>query len=210
MLPLSLDPARLRLALIGSATACARRLRWLEEAGAEDFAVYAAAPSPELASAAGHRLQRRWPSATDLRGLHLVFIADVAEPERSALAATARAAGAILHVEDAPALSDSHIPAVLHRGALTVTVSTEGAAPAAAAEIKEFLATTIGPEWRERIECLRALRQAWRREGADAAAVRRLTAAQIDRYGWLKQPLFAAAANDRGAVRPDNEEGGRS
>lgn len=210
MLPLSLDPARLRLALMGNATACTRRLRWLEEAGATDFAIYAPAPALELARAAGSRLRRRWPLADDLRGVQLVFIADVAEPERSALAATARAAGAILHVEDAPGLTDIHIPAVLHRGALTVAVSTDGAAPAAAAEIKRYLATAIGPEWRERIECLRALRQAWRRDGADPAAVRRLTAAQIDRYGWLKQPPFTAAANDRGAVRLDNEEGGRS
>jgi precorrin-2 dehydrogenase/sirohydrochlorin ferrochelatase len=202
MLPLSLDPTRLRLALIGTDAAAMRRLHWLEEAGARDFAVYALAPSVELARIAGIRLRRRWPAVEDLRSVQLVFIADVAEPQRSALVATARAAGAILHVEDAPSLTDSHIPAVLHRGALTVAVTTEGAAPAAAAEIKRYLATTIGPEWRERIECLRALRQAWRRDGADAVTVRRLTAAQIGRNGWLEQPSFATTANDRGAAQP--------
>jgi precorrin-2 dehydrogenase / sirohydrochlorin ferrochelatase len=199
MLPLSLELARLRLALIGTSGTCLARLRWLEEAGAAVFAVYSETPSADLASAAGSRLRRHWPAAHEVHGIQLAFIADVPEPDRSRLAALARAAGAILHVEDAPALSDSHAPAILRRGALTIAISTEGAAPGAAAEIKRFLATTIGPEWRERIEQLRVLRQRWRLGGADHARVRRLTAAQIDRYGWLKRQSFAGAANDRNA-----------
>lgn len=43
-----------------------------------------------------------------------------------------------------------------------------------------------------------ALRQAWRRAGADYDTGRRLTAAQLGRYGWLKHRRFALAANDRG------------
>jgi precorrin-2 dehydrogenase len=210
MLPLSLDPARLRFVLIGTGAPCLRRLHWLEDAGAATLTVYAAAASAALLGAAGARLRSHWPTAEELRGAQLVFIADVPEPERSRLAATARAAGAILHVEDAPGLSDSHAPAVLRRGALTIAISTDGAAPGAAAEIKQFLAATIGPEWRERIERMRTLRQRWRLGGADHDAVRRLTAAQIGRYGWLKRMSFAVAANDRGAKTRDTESGGVS
>ncbi len=210
MLPLSLELAQLRLVLIGTGDACLARLRWLEEAGAAAIAVYSEAPSAALASAAGDRLCRHWPEVRELHGVQLAFIADVPEPDRSRLAELARAAGAILHVEDAPALSDSHAPAVLRRGALTIAISTEGAAPGAAAEIKRFLATAIGPEWRERIERLRVQRQRWRLGGADQASVRRLTAAQIGRYGWLKRRPFAVAANDRDIQLTETNGGGVS
>lgn len=186
---------------------CLRRLQLLSEAGARSLIVFAAAPQPALALAAGKRLRRHWPSAEEIEAAQFVFIADVPEPERSALAAAARRAGAILHVEDAPQLGDSHAPAVLRRGALTIAVSTEGAAPAAAVEIKRFLATVIGPEWRRQIEHLRTLREGWRRAGCDHDTVRRLTASQIGQYGWLEVQGPAYAANDRGARLQQTEKG---
>ncbi|HVA13667.1 MAG TPA: NAD(P)-dependent oxidoreductase [Stellaceae bacterium] len=210
MLPLSLDLARLRLVLIGTGATCLQRLSLLDEAGARALRVFSAMPSPALAQAAGDRLARHWPRAKDLRGAQLVFIADVPEPEKTALAAAARAGGAILHVEDTPALSDSHAPAVLRRGALAIAISTDGAAPGAAAEIKRFLAVVIGPEWRQRIAHMQSLRQRWRRAGASHDAVRRLTAAHIGRYGWLKPGRFTPAANDCGHKLRHRERGGLS
>ena len=44
MLPLVLDLARLRLALIGEGDFCLRRLRLLDEAGSRDSAVYSPLP----------------------------------------------------------------------------------------------------------------------------------------------------------------------
>jgi siroheme synthase-like protein len=193
MLPLSLDLARLNLVLIGNADACVRRLRLLREAGSRPLAVFSATPSPALASEAGPYLRCHWPKRDKLHGAQLVFIADVPEPQRTALAGLARSVGAILHVEDAPALTDSHAPALLRRGALTVAVTTDGTAPGVAVELRDFLAKLIGPEWRGRLDRIAAQRREWRNSGADFAAVRRLTAAQIGRYGW-PVPI---AANDR-------------
>jgi siroheme synthase-like protein len=210
MLPLWLDLARLNLVLIGSGDACLRRLRLLGEAGARAVAVFSPDPSPALAREAGRHLRRHWPKRDELRGAQLVFIADIGEPHRTALAGLARSVGAILHVEDAPALSDSHAPAVLRRGALTIAVATDGAAPGLAAELRDFLAGLIGPEWRSRVDRIAALRRAWRDAGADHAAVRRLTAARIGRYGWPKQHQVAAAANDRGAEIKEPTGGGVS
>ena len=135
MLPLSLDLTQLRLALIGNGPAAMRRLAWLSEAGAATLRVFSSAPSAELARMAGAQLLPDWPAAGELEGMQLVFIADVPEPQRSALAAAARAAGAIVHVEDVPALCDVHAPAVLRRGDLTIAISTNGAAPGLAAEL---------------------------------------------------------------------------
>jgi precorrin-2 dehydrogenase len=210
MLPLSLDLARLNLVLIGNGDACLRRLRLLNEAGARSLVVFSASPSPGLAREAGRNLHRHWPKRDELRGVQLVFIADIPEPQRTALAGLARSVGAILHVEDAPALTDSHAPAVLRRGALTIAVATDGTAPGLAAEIKEFIAALIGPEWRGRLERIAALRRQWRDTGADHATVRRLTAAQIDRYGWRKRHPIAVAANDRGPEIKEPTGGGVS
>lgn len=206
MLPLSLELSRLRVALIGNGAPALRRLAWLDEAGAVGLRVFAAAPSPELADAAGERLVRAWPGAAALRRTQLIFIADVPAPKRRLLAQAARRAGAILHVEDAPSLSDAQAPAVLRRGDLTLAVSTCGSAPGLAAELKDFLAGVIGPEWRGRLDRIAALRREWQETGADHATVRRLTAAQIGRYGWLKLHPVAVSANDRGIEKRDQQE----
>jgi len=196
MLPLSLDLTRLRIALIGNGAAALRRFQWLLEAGASSMIVFAATPSPELAAAATP-LQRRWPLKADFSGVRLVFIADVAEPQRSALAEMARAAGALVHVEDLPALCDFHAPAILRRGDLTIAVSTNGAAPGLAAEVKQYLAGLFGPEWQGRVEDLKTLRRYWRARGTSHKTIRRLTASRIARQGWLVT-RYKRAANDPG------------
>jgi precorrin-2 dehydrogenase/sirohydrochlorin ferrochelatase len=197
MLPLSLDLTQLRLALIGNGATAARRLAWLDEAGATTVSVFAAAPSPELSLTAGARLTPHWPSDTELDGIQLAFIVDPPEPQRTALAAATRAAGAIVHVEDVPALSDVHAPAVLRRGDLTIAISTNGAAPGLAAELKQFLGQIFGPEWRDRVNEMRALRQRWRKAGVSHELVRHLTASQLARHGWLRRYKNMIAANDR-------------
>ena len=70
-----------------------------------------------------------------------------------------------------------------------------------------FIAALVGPEWRGRLDRVAALRRQWRDTGADHATVRRLTAARIDRYGWLQQYPVAVAANDRGTdIKEPTEE----
>ncbi len=195
MLPLVIDLARLRLALIGRGDAAMRRLASLDEAGAVDLIVFSTDPESALAEAAGARLQRRQPTAEDFAGLHVVFVADVPEPERTMLVDRARQAGAIVHAEDAPTLTDIHAPSVLRRGDLTIAVSTGGKAPGLAVEIRAFLGTIFGPEWSERVRAMAALRQRWRAAGEQAGAVGRLTTAQLARYGWLTHK-DAVVAND--------------
>jgi hypothetical protein len=45
---------------------------------------------------------------------------------------------------------------------------------------------------------------------AEVKVLRRLTAAQIDRYGWLKRHPVAVAANDRGTEIKEPTGGGVS
>src|SRR5208282_2733295 len=152
MLPLVLDLARLRLALIGEGESCLRRLRLLDEAGSRNLAVYSALPGRELEALAGARLVRRLPSDAELAQAQLVFIAGLDPGRRDELAKRAQDAGKIVHAEDAKPVADIHVPAVLRRGDLAIAVSTSGKAPGLAVELRNCLGRLIGPEWRERLE----------------------------------------------------------
>src|SRR5690242_7615928 len=99
MLPLVLDVTRLKLALIGNGSAAERRLALIDDAGATDVAVYATSPSPALTRRAGERLVDRLPRPEELAPARVVFISETL-PEHCALAITARAAGALVHIED--------------------------------------------------------------------------------------------------------------
>jgi precorrin-2 dehydrogenase / sirohydrochlorin ferrochelatase len=199
MLPLVLDLSRLRLVLVGNGAASCRRLALLDEAGARALAVFAAAPSTELVAASGARLRPHWPSPDELGAAQLVFIADAPSDLRPVFVAQARSAGALVHVEDMPELSDALAPAVLRRGDLTIAISTGGGSPGLAAALKHFLGEVIGPEWQGRLDELATLRRQWRRSGALPAVVGRRTMEWIARRGWLPAtpPAFLATANDR-------------
>ncbi|MGH7077142.1 MAG: NAD(P)-dependent oxidoreductase, partial [Acetobacteraceae bacterium] len=118
MISLVLDPSRLRLGVAGSGPAAERRLSLLRAAGAEPLAL-SASPGPGIPA------------------LDLLWIADLTPPEAARLAAAARAQGALVNVEDQPALSDFRNTAELRRGDLLVSVSTGGQSPGLAGAIRD-------------------------------------------------------------------------
>ncbi|MGC8477243.1 MAG: precorrin-2 dehydrogenase/sirohydrochlorin ferrochelatase family protein [Acetobacteraceae bacterium] len=165
MLPVSLNPSRLRLGVLGDGPAAGRRRARLREAGACPLAA-GADPSA-------------WP------GLDLLWIADLPDPEAASLAAAARARGILVNVEDRPALCDFHNAAELRRGDLLVAVSTGGTSPGLAGAIRDRIAGLIGPEWADRLAALAARRAGWRAEGADLAQLAARTRAALADAGWL-------------------------
>jgi precorrin-2 dehydrogenase/sirohydrochlorin ferrochelatase len=206
MLPLVLDLARLRVALIGEGDAVLRRLRLLDEAGARDLTVYSAQPSPALEALAGKRLVRRLPSDADLASAQLVFIAGLAPERRDELAKSAQAAGKIVHAEDAKLVTDIHAPAVLRRGDLVIAVSTSGQAPGLAVELRNFLGRLIGAEWRARLEEISGLRRGWMKAGVAPDIVARRTGEWMRGWNWLapgaEPPLAPASAETRAVPAP--------
>ncbi len=188
MYPISLDVTRARVALAGGGPAAVRRLAGLDAAGATRVTVFAAAPGPALAEAAGERLVRRLPGAADLIDVRLLLVAGLGEKVSSALAATARAMGVLVNVEDRAPWCDVHVPAVIRRGDLVLTVSTNGRSPGLARRLRRFLEALFGPEWGGRVDEVATRRAAWRSAGAEAATVARLTDAHVARRGWLRAP----------------------
>ncbi len=185
MYPVTLDVARVRVALAGDGPAALRRLAGLDGAGAERVTVFAAAPSRALARAAGGRLVGRLPGAADLIDVRLLLVAGLDDGAAAALAGLARAMGILVNVEDRKPWCDIHVPAVVRRGDLTLTVSTNGRSPGLARRIRRYLEGLFGPEWQDRVDDVATRRAVWRAEGADMATLGRRTDALIARRRWL-------------------------
>ena len=73
-----------------------------------------------------------------LSGATLVFVAGPDEAAR-AVAALARAAGALVNVVDAPALGDFTTPSIVDRGRVVGAVGTDGSAPVLAVRLRQQL-----------------------------------------------------------------------
>jgi precorrin-2 dehydrogenase/sirohydrochlorin ferrochelatase len=185
MFPIVLDLAQARVALVGNGKAALRRLALLDADAARHVAIYADDPLPEFAAAAGMRLRRHLPTARDLAGIHIVFAVDLAPVRLAALSATARSAGALVNIEDQPALSSFHSPSTLRRGDLLIAVSTNGRSPGLARRVRRFLEGLFGAEWQGRLDELASLRRGWREAGAGGGEVAGWTDSWIDRHHWL-------------------------
>lgn len=187
MLPLALDLARLPVALIGNGDAVLKRLALLDAAGAGALTVFSDAPPPGLAASAGDRLRRRLPDDSDLAGARLVLIGGLPIDLATSLAARARAAGALVNVEDCTALCDVQMPAVVRRGALTVAISTGGRSPGLAQLLKGVAERLLDARWGRWLDELAAQRARWRAAGLQMAEVSRRSAAYVRAQGWLRR-----------------------
>ncbi|MBI3512815.1 MAG: siroheme synthase [Proteobacteria bacterium] len=185
MLPLALDLGRLGVVVAGRGAGARRRLDLLDEAGAARVTVFSDAPDPTLGTRAGIRLRPGLPRPGDLAGCAVLFIADLPRPEAAALAAMARAAGVLVNVEDETALCDVHVPALVRRGDLVLSVSTGGRAPGLARALKRWLEALLDAEWATRLEVLTHRRQRWRAAGCSPREVSALTRRLLDARGWL-------------------------
>lgn len=128
--PLFLDLPDRRTVIVGGGAAALRKARLLIAAGGRPLLFapeFEAATRAELEDQAA--LIERTPLPEDFAGAALAFIALENHDEAGRLAAIARQAGALVNVVDRPALCDFTTPSIVDRGAITVAISTDGAAP---------------------------------------------------------------------------------
>lgn len=171
MVPIALNPSRLRLAVAGIGPAADRRVALLRAAGAAPLRISTSGISAGTAA---------------VPPLDILWIADVAPSEAARLAETARQQGVLVNVEDQPALSDFHNTAELRRGDLLITVSTGGQSPGLAGAIRDRIAAMFGGEWGGRLKEIGARRRRWRAEGRALDELRRLSAEALAQSGWLR------------------------
>jgi len=185
MIPVSLDPRIVKLAVAGNGSLALRRLRALRQGGATEALLFADAPSAELAAEAGTFLRPALPDEAALQALHVLWIVDVAPAQAAELATLARRLRVLVNVEDVPDYCDFHSVAELRRGDLLLTVSTNGMAPGLSGTIRRTLETSFGPEWGQRVSEVASLRQSWKEEGVSMPeAARRIDALVAERC-WL-------------------------
>jgi precorrin-2 dehydrogenase / sirohydrochlorin ferrochelatase len=164
VLPIALDPTTIRIGLAGKGEALERRRRLLTEGGVE----------PVLMD-----------EGASLNGLSLLFVAGLDRAKAEALAVRARAQGILVNVEDVPDLCNFHVPAIVRRGDLALTVSTNGKAPGLSRLLREKLEQVFGPEWERRTSAVATARMGWRAEGLAPDLVSRRTRELVAREGWL-------------------------
>lgn len=157
MLPIAIDPQTVRVGLAGAGEGLARRRALLAEAGVEPV-------DPPYA---------------------VLFIAGLGRAASEGLAREARAEGVLVNVEDLPELCDFHVPAILRRGDLAFTVSTNGKAPGLSRLLREWLGRAFGLEWTGRMDRIAAAREGWRGAGLPPDEVSRRTRDLVARESWL-------------------------
>lgn len=164
MIPIALDPSLTAIALAGRGGALLRRLLQLRTLGG-DPQVFCDAPEEAIEKAAGSRLVRRLPTVRDLRDVQVLWATGLDQEAAARLAADARAAKTLVNVEDVRPFCDFHMPAVVQRGALTLSASTGGASPAAARFAREQLERAFPEDWAHALEELAAARMEAREGG---------------------------------------------
>jgi siroheme synthase-like protein len=135
--------------------------------------VVSPALSPELAALAAAGRIAHVPRAYaegDLAGAVLAFAATDDGAANAQIAREGRARGVWVNAADDPAHCDAILPAVVHRGAVTVAVSTGGASPALARAVRERLERALPEAYGPLAEIAAAVRRELRAAGRRATA----------------------------------------
>jgi precorrin-2 dehydrogenase/sirohydrochlorin ferrochelatase len=162
VLPIVLDPSRLRVGLAGAGEAFDRRRAHLLEAGIAPVFVR---------------------ESDSLAGLQILYVAGAERAPSEALASRARAVGVLVNVEDQPDLCDFNVPATVRRGDLLLTASSAGRAPGLVRLLREWLSRQFGPDWGGRVDEVARERAALRALGLPPVEISRRTRALAE--GWL-------------------------
>lgn len=189
MLPVMLNVSTAPVAVIGNGFAAAQRLDILQSSGAGNVTTFATDPEPAVAERAGQNLHRRLPQESDFQATRygVVYICDIAESDALTILGWAHAVGAFVNVHDRQDLCDFHMPAILRRGNLQVTVSTDGKVAGLSRIVRDFLRDKVfGPEWESRVEDLGARRAAWVSQKLPFEDLKARVEEHVGRQGWLE------------------------
>ena len=170
-LPLIFRGDRTRALVVGGGKVARRKIEDLLDAGCE---VSAIAPVwegslEERMIARGAAYETRAVRAGDTTGFTLVIVATDDPEVNRTVSEEARAAGIPVNVVDQPELCTIYFAAVIRSDPLLVAVSTGGAAPFLAREIKGALADVIEGEWRIRARWAEKIRDFARDHLSDPA-----------------------------------------
>lgn len=131
----------------------------------------------------------------DLAGAALVFACTDQSEVNQAVAAEARRCGIFCSSSEQPTRGDFALPAVHRRGPLTIAVSTGGASPALAAQLRDQLAEQLPDSWGVGVEIIAAVRRKWLTEKSPSQYTQ-----QVLRNFWEEQLIPALEQGNAEAV----------
>lgn len=144
--------------VVGGGRVALRKIRALRACGAR-VRVVATSVSSEVRKLRGLRIQESPFRLSDLDGVQLVVAATSSRGTNRKVSEACRRRGLFVNVVDDPEISTFILPAVVRRGDLLISVSTQGAAPFVSAEIARDLRERFGKSHALWIKKMRAARK---------------------------------------------------
>jgi siroheme synthase-like protein len=153
--------ARVRCVVVGGGAVAERKVEELLAGGARPLVISPALTERlDLWHAKGTiACHRRAYQPGDLDGAFLAIAATGDRAVNQAVALEGEELGILVNVIDDPDAGNFHTVATVRRADLLLTVSTGGASPALAAQIRRELCQAYGPGYKRLLPLLRALRQ---------------------------------------------------
>jgi len=210
--PIFLDLRGRRCSVVGGGTVAERKVKALLRAGASVH-VISPAVTPRLALLAARKKilltprayrsgDLEGPTSARTDGPHpvrptLAFAATNSPETQAAVREDAEALGALVNAADDPKESGFIVPASFAQGDLLVAISTSGASPALARQLRRQLQLTLGREYRGYLRILRDARKHVMNTVPDEAQrtkiFRQLSGAPAMDWLWNGPPRQAAA-----------------
>lgn len=206
--PVNLDIRRRRCLVVGGGDVALRKVEGLLACEARVTVVSPALIAPLAARAADGTVtwQRRGYRAADLEDAFLVIAATDRPEINRQVAADARDRGTLANIVDQPEIGSFHVPSVVRRGDLLLTVSTAGRSPALAKRLRKALEADFGQEYAQLLGLLGVVRRRLLAAGPDPEGHRqilsRLVAAELEthirqgRWERIEQALREALGDD--------------
>jgi len=148
-LPLNIDMLGRTALVAGGGVVAGRKIKSLLDAGAT-VSVVAPEVTPaicQLGVDGAIKIKIGCYQACDLTGTFLAVAATNDPHVNRTIADDARKQGILVTVADAPETGNCTFPALLRRGDLEISISTNGKCPGFAAELRDIIAATIGEEF---------------------------------------------------------------
>jgi precorrin-2 dehydrogenase/sirohydrochlorin ferrochelatase len=198
-LPINIHIEDRKVLVVGAGNIAHRKVLSLLEYGAQ---VTVVAPDilEELAQVENVTFVKRGYEKGDINGACLVISATSSQDVNTLVHAHAIEAGIPVNVVDQPHLCTFIFPSIVNRGELLISVSTGGASPTLAKEIRRMIEEDVGIEYEAHVEFLAEMRALTKETFTDIA-----TRSEIAKQ--LADPRFRQIIQDRGMEEARSEAG---
>jgi precorrin-2 dehydrogenase/sirohydrochlorin ferrochelatase len=197
--PINIDIRGKRVVVVGGGAVAARKCQTLLAADAQVIVIapILADSLRELVDKGVVRHLARQYKKGDIAGAFLVFAATDSHSVNQAVAKEGKNSGVLTDVADAPDTGDFTSPAVISRGELMITISTEGKSPLLARRIREELEELYGTEFAVLIKLFDRVREKLLTENKNSSYNKKIL------FSLLEHDLPALLKN-RSAAEIDN------